>query len=614
MKKKLFMTGINRNGFMSLLFFMVAVGAIAQTGARITEVDPDADLVTLTNFNSSELNVAPYWLCLGPGAYANVGSLNGGSATIPAGGTLQLSFDVDPVADGLSLFSTNTFGSSDPAILLDFVQWGGPNQPRSGQAVTAGRWTDASEFINCPAPYTTVTGVTLEAWISSTVYAPNISLDGGETSTSICVDGNGDPLNVNRDPGAVGTNAGWIITDQSNGVILGLPGAPPFDLDGAGTGVCDIWYIRFEDGLNGMTVGQNIFDLEGCFDLSNAIEVIREEPDGGSVEIDADATGNPNGTTSISTDGLEAVICVDGRMDPLIVTHETTAENLTFRYVVTDDSADNTILAFFNSNSIDLDGAGIGTCRIWGWSYRGLNQDDFLGLPLADLQAEDCSDISDIAIDVIREEADGGSVSLENGETEVSICAGDGTPSPVSVVHTTSALNLTFRYVITDSDAGNTILGFSSSSEIDLDGAGPGICRIWGWSYRGLNQDDFVGLPLADLQAESCSDISDEFIEVTRLTGDDCDILSIGDFESAAQFALFPNPANNSVSISYEGRQSVNAAIAVYDIAGRLVLQDNIRAQNEVSLDLSSLNSGTYLVQIQNSETGDNTTKQLIKR
>ncbi len=486
MKKKLFSGPIDYRRFIGLLLLFFTANVFAQTGARITEVVPNTDQVTLTNFNATELNVTDYWLCLGPGNYDTVGSLNGGNAVIPAGGTLQLTFNVDPVADGLSLFLTNDFGSSDPDVLLDFVQWGAPNQPRSSQAVTAGRWDDATDFINCSGTYTTETGGSVAAWISSIVYAPDISFDGGETSTSICVDGIADPLNVNIEPGAVGTNGGWIITDQATDEILALPPAPPFNLDGAGVGVCDIWYIRYEDGLSGNEVGSNINELEGCFSLSNYIEVIREEPDGGTV-------------------------------------------------------------------------------------------------------------------------------SLENGETEASICAGDGIPSPLTVTHTTVAVNLTYRYVITDSDADNTILAITPSSEIDLDGAGPGICRIWGWSYRGLNQDDFIGLPLADLQAADCSDISDEFIEVTRLTGADCDILSVGEFQNDFQFALFPNPANNSVSISYLGGQSVSAQVAVYDIAGRLVINSELNTQSEISLDLSSLVGGTYLVQIQDNETGSNTTKQLIK-
>ena len=52
-----------------------------------------------------------------------------------------------------------------------------------------------------------------------------------------------------------------------------------------------------------------------------------------------------------------------------------------------------------------MDGAGVGTCQIWGWSYRGvpgngLNQ---VGQPLSSLDDLDCSDISDNAITVNRE-------------------------------------------------------------------------------------------------------------------------------------------------------------------------------------------------------------------
>ncbi|MEM7086792.1 MAG: hypothetical protein AAF489_11450, partial [Bacteroidota bacterium] len=183
----------------------------------------------------------------------------------------------------------------------------------------------------------------------------------GATETSICVDGNPDPIDVTLVGAGVGSNNGWVITDNATGVILALPPGPPFNLDGAGTGVCDIWYLRYEPGLTGLAVGQNVSDLAGCFDLSNPIEVIREEADGGTVEIDIAATGNPNNTTTISADGLSAVICVDGRPDPLVVVHTNTAPNLSYRYVITDNSPDSIILAIAGTNEISLDGAGPGT-------------------------------------------------------------------------------------------------------------------------------------------------------------------------------------------------------------------------------------------------------------
>lgn len=108
-----------------------------------------------------------------------------------------------------------------------------------------------------------------------------------ETEVAICVDGTPDPIDV-AVSGASGTNGGWIITDTDNN-ILGLPAAPPFDLDGAGPGTCVIWYIRYEDGLTGKEVGNNVSDLEGCYDLSNGITVTREICDNMSFTlVDAD--------------------------------------------------------------------------------------------------------------------------------------------------------------------------------------------------------------------------------------------------------------------------------------------------------------------------------------
>jgi len=100
--------------------------------------------------------------------------------------------------------------------------------------------------------------------------------DTGETETSICTgDGIPDPIEVTIVGDGVGTNNGWVITDDATGEILTLPMAPPFDLDGIDPGVCAIWYIRYEDGLIGLDMGANVADLDGCFDLSNPILVDR---------------------------------------------------------------------------------------------------------------------------------------------------------------------------------------------------------------------------------------------------------------------------------------------------------------------------------------------------
>ena len=79
-----------------------------------------------------------------------------------------------------------------------------------------------------------------------------------------------------------GTSSGslrtWVVTDDL-GNILGLPptlaALEGVNFDAAGSGTCLIWYLRYEEGLQGLAPGQNANDLEGCFDLSNYIPVVR---------------------------------------------------------------------------------------------------------------------------------------------------------------------------------------------------------------------------------------------------------------------------------------------------------------------------------------------------
>jgi hypothetical protein len=104
-----------------------------------------------------------------------------------------------------------------------------------------------------------------------------IALDGGATQTTICAgDGAADPLIVLMAGGMAGDNTTFFITDAATGEILGVPGNNgPFDLDGAGAGVCEIWYLSAYGDVTGLAMGGNIDDIAGCFALSNAITVTR---------------------------------------------------------------------------------------------------------------------------------------------------------------------------------------------------------------------------------------------------------------------------------------------------------------------------------------------------
>ncbi|MDW3192576.1 MAG: hypothetical protein R8G66_09425 [Cytophagales bacterium] len=159
------------------------------------------------------------------------------------------------------------------------------------------------------------------------------------------------------------TNSGWVITDDSNN-ILGLPptldAVEGVDFDAAGSGVCYIWRITYEDDLTGlMTDGGNVDNLTGTYSLSNGIRVTRASA----------------GTLA----GGPFTFTVDGTVDNVSGISVSGNQDLTNTgYVVTDDQ--NNILGLPGTlealEGVDFDAAGTGVCLIWRITY----EDGLMGL------------------------------------------------------------------------------------------------------------------------------------------------------------------------------------------------------------------------------------------
>jgi hypothetical protein len=117
-------------------------------------------------------------------------------------------------------------------------------------------------------------------------------------TTNICVkDGVADRITVNV-TNQVGSHRKWIITD-SQGNILEVSDHNVFDFDDADFGICLIWNLSYEGTINNLEAGQSISTITGCFDLSNSIQVIRNDcPSNpcadfeGSIVITSPATNN----------------------------------------------------------------------------------------------------------------------------------------------------------------------------------------------------------------------------------------------------------------------------------------------------------------------------------
>jgi subtilisin-like proprotein convertase family protein len=88
-------------------------------------------------------------------------------------------------------------------------------------------------------------------------------------------------------------------------------------------------------------------------------------------------------------------------------------------------------------------------------------------------------------------------------------------------------------------------------------------------------------------------------------------ILGLGDNELSNAIAMYPNPADNIVTIANSSNILLDTAM-IYDVNGKLVSQIDLQdMQEEKVIDVSTLASGVYMVQI----TGEQSTvvKRLIK-
>ena len=396
----------------------------------------------------------------------------------------------------------------------------------------------------------------------------DLAIEGGATEIEICAgDGISDAFNVTLD-NAEGPYMQWVITDAA-GNILDLPTGPPFDLEGAGEGVCLIWNLSYAENvsLDGVT---NTDQLTGCFDFSNPIIVTRKGVDGGEIEI---AGG-----------GTEIEICAgDGVSDAFDVA-VTGVEVGPTAWVITDP--DGKILGLPTGPSFDLEGEGEGICLIWHLSF----EDGLTGVEVGNNTADivGCYDFSN-AITVIRNGVDGGILEIAGGGTEIEICAGDGVSDAFDAGAAGVAPGPT-AWVITDPD-GN-ILGLPDGPPFDLEEAGEGICLIWLLSY----EDGLTGVEVGNNTADivGCFDFSNA-ITVTR-NGVNGGTLSRTDgSEDSFAFTVGDNTADNipadAITLSDNIGTNSQWVVTNEDTTTILGLPDNY-----ADVDFDSAGAGTCLV------------------
>ncbi len=435
----------------------------------------------------------------------------------------------------------------------------------------------------------------------------NSAIDGGTLSGGpfeYCV---GDGIADNIPEGAItlegnsGENSQWVVTD-ADGNILGLPPTPyVVDFDGAGPGTCLVWHLSFNGNIEGAEQGKNASDLVGDYDLSNPIEVVRNEPKGGTL------SGGPFEFTvgdGVADNIPEGAITLEGNSGG------------NSQWVVTD--AEGNILGLPPSPYVvDFDGAGQGTCLVWHLSFDGDIEGAEQGKNASDLIG--CYSLSN-PIEVIRTDKVEPVCDLNGGYIKAGglylFCEGDGNDDFATGIKLHNNKGYNSQWVVTDVE-GN-ILGLPPSPDVvNFDGAGPGVCLIWHLSFNTIYGAEQGNNAFTDLSG--CYDLSNP-IPVFRFPSDSavCDLINYANHHESksAKISMHPNPARNNLKIDLSGIDDEDVTVKIYNFSSREVINKSVNMKSEnkktINLNISSLPQGLYLVSITNKDNSIKTVKRLL--
>ena len=456
------------------------------------------------------------------------------------------------------------------------------------------------------------------------------------------IDGEADFVTDVQLEGAVGANQQWVVTDL-NAQILGLPGdIADVDFDQAGIGACLIWNLAYYGDLEGAEVGALATDIQGCFALSNPLRVDRISDEGMFV-FNEDQTN-------------DMTICIDDEPDviTLDVPGDIARDNVAF--LLTDAGDLRNIVKTMASNTFDANMFGAGRCRIYAIGYDDADNIDLDNVtggtykPLDEFLAENPNVmVSENYVKLLRVQPVGG--TLEGGPYEITV---DGESDFITDLSLTGAGSGTNQWVVTDADG--VILGLPGDiAQVDFDAAGPGTCLIWNLNYYGELSGAELQANAADLSG--CFALSNP-IEVVRIgapdnpngedngddnndgqgedtnggdtdNGDDGETadgqgedtqgenLNVVVFDGEDElFIAAPNPASDvlNLAINTLNLNPKDIRISIVNFAGvRYIANATFdKATNTLSVDISNIPTGNYLVQLENLANGSETVKRIV--
>lgn len=333
----------------------------------------------------------------------------------------------------------------------------------------------------------------------------NLMLVSGGQNNLVNIDDNNSAMVMVANMNGLSENYIYVL-QRSNGKIIAINETGIFDLATQVPGTYFIFGYNYSGNILLMP-GNNISNnalSDGCTVKSSDLITIRKSNESSINGCLAE------GATVTTKDGeTVAYACVDNGVNDYVGFDNTSIAGVQYQYVITDDN--NIILGLPESGFANFEGAGTGDCRVWGLSYQGrLTAELGDELTTASL-SDDCFDLSQNYITIIRRQTEETEISLSDGSTSTTI--DDNAAASFDFINNGDN-DADFAYVITRPD--DKIIAIVESG-YDFAFEKPGKYFVYGYSYIGEIQFS-VGMNASGLISDGCSEKSDNFIFVRKNT------------------------------------------------------------------------------------------------
>ncbi|NBC09304.1 MAG: T9SS type A sorting domain-containing protein, partial [Bacteroidetes bacterium] len=428
-----------------------------------------------------------------------------------------------------------------------------------------------------------------------------VSTEAGADTVTACVgDGLSDFIQFDSS-GTSLSNFTYVITDTNN-IFIGIFDGDEFDFENAEVDAFRIWGLSYTGTLLALP-GEDAATTpltDECFDLSdNFVTVLLDRVDGGTLAFVTPAAAENEGI---------AYICPSGDSEVTIFNSTVTSDSYSF--ILTDSA--NVIRSIQNQNLAEYDFANATEAEEFfvygingGQSFYNLGDT----LSLDSLQQTPCLGIADNVLSIVAEQPDGGTVTTEEGETEIDLILGGGQSTTVRF-DSIEASNSYYAYVVTLSDAENTIVDVvENGDEINFASLSADVTyRVWGLAYTGFLND--VQTALEPLSTD-CFSLSENFVTVNTALG-----LVSGNSGHSLLLRSWPNPATDQLTVqidaTFERASGERAVLEIVSLTGNVLETRRVDAQTQtVQLDINRLSAGTYWVRYRSGQAVQ--TQQFVK-